>query len=248
MTDKHTIKRRNFVKLCATAVASVSANPEVLAAVKGVRRSYGRVRLAWESQNPVRASELEVGEAYLFHYPYVSTPCFLVNLGKPVPGGELLTTKGGTDYDSQGGVGPQRSIVSFSAICAHRMSHPTQAVSFINYRHATASFRDADDRVAERSQVIYCCSEKSVYDPAKGARVLGGPAPQPLAAIVLEYNADNDILDAVGTYGGEMFNDYFGEFSDRLMLAYRTDQVERRAESQTTVMTVTEFCRQQVLC
>ena len=248
MSNDDTIARRQFVKLCATAVATVSASPEVLAHAKGVRRSYGRALLTWESHRPVKTSELIVGESYLFQYPYVSTPCFLVNLGRPAPGRVRLETRDGTDYDWQGGTGPQQSIVSFSAICAHRMSHPTRSVSFINFRQDTARFRDTDFALKERPQVIYCCSEKSVYDPARGARVLGGPAPQPLASILLEHDTSEDRLYAVGTYGGEMFDDYFTKFSDRLKLEYQTEAIATLVESRTTVVTVAEFCRQQILC
>ena len=49
--------------------------------------------------------------------------------------------------------------------------------------------------------MIHCCSEHSEYDPATGARVLGGPAPQPLSAILLEHDKSNDYLYAVGTLG-----------------------------------------------
>src|SRR5690606_7160076 len=123
-----------------------------------------------------------------------------------------------------GGIGPQRSVVAFSAICAHKMTHPARQVSFINYRHSPATFRDSDYRTAERAQVIYCCSEKSVYDATAGARVLGGPAPQPLATILLEQDGDGTLY-AVGTEGGALFDAFFERFSSRLSLELRTEDV-----------------------
>ena len=36
-------------------------------------------------------------------------------------------------------------------------------------------------RRRRRGSVIHCCADHSVYDPAAGARVVAGPAPQPLA-------------------------------------------------------------------
>ena len=33
-----------------------------------------------------------------------------------------------------GGIGRDKSVVSFSAICAHKLSHPSRNISFINYR------------------------------------------------------------------------------------------------------------------
>ena len=180
------MKRRGFVKLCASAAAAIGANPGVLAAPAAKIKKYERVMLVGAGGTPIEAGTLMVGESYVFNYPYTTTPCFLLNLGEPTARDTPLTTEGGKNYVWQGGCGPQRSIVAFCAICAHKMSHPARAVSFINYRHETVSFQDEQEQTTERSQVIYCCSEKSVYDPADGARVLGGPAPQPLAAIALE--------------------------------------------------------------
>jgi Rieske Fe-S protein len=121
--------------------------------------------------------------SYVFHYPYVTTPCFLIDLGAPAEAGAELETSDGRPYRWTGGVGPGRSIVAFSAICAHRMSYPTRNVSFIDYRHKPMNTEAAGDDWWSRGQVIYCCSEGSVYDPSDGARVLAGPAPQPLAAV-----------------------------------------------------------------
>ena len=66
------MKRRGFVKLCATAVAGVSASPELLARGKEQYHRYGRVALIDAvSGKPVRAAALDVGETYLFHYPRI---------------------------------------------------------------------------------------------------------------------------------------------------------------------------------
>ena len=91
-------------------------------------------------------------------------------------------------YAWPGGVGPGRAIVAFSAICAHKLAYPTREVSFIRYQ--------APARRPSDGGVIHCCADHSVYDPAAGARVVSGPAPQPLAAIVLEYDAATDELFA----------------------------------------------------
>jgi Rieske Fe-S protein len=244
------LDRRRFVKLCLSAGALVGTRPSLLRAADAPVRHYERVRLVDADDRPVRVSELNVGENYVFPYPYVTTPCFLIDLGKPVDSRDGLRTEDGRSYHWNGGVGPNRSIVGFSAICAHRMSYPAQQVSFINYRHGKANFFDKDYKPVERSQVIYCCSEKSVYDPAEGARVLGGPAPQPLAAIALEYDPDEDALYATGTHGGEMFDRFFEKFGFRLALDYRTDieNIHRRCEGTTTLLSLAEYCGNQILC
>ncbi|HXN15732.1 MAG TPA: hypothetical protein VN878_05095, partial [Usitatibacter sp.] len=122
-----------------------------------------------------------------------------------------LRTEAGELYRWEGGVGANKSVVAYSAICAHKMTYPTKQVSFIAYR-------DAPSPVAGRGKVIACCSERSVYDPAAGARVLSGPAPQPLATILLEHDRKADTLYAVGTFGGEMFEQFFRKYQFRLRL------------------------------
>jgi arsenite oxidase small subunit len=243
------MKRREFVKLCGAAVAGVSASPELLGEGKRELHFYERVTLVDRyNQEPVRASSLEVGETYLFHYPFVSTPCFLIDLGRPVSNRENLETRDGDRYLWPGGAGPNRSVVAFSAICAHKMSHPAPSVSFINYRHGTASFRDHDGKIVKDEGVIYCCSEKSVYDPAQGARVLGGPAPQPLAAIALDYVQAEDRFYATGTIGGEMFDSYFETFGQRLVLDHQRTDIRRESSDSTELMRLREFCTNQIMC
>lgn len=242
------MKRRGFVKLCASAAAAVGANPGVLAAPSTHIKKYERVLLVDGAGAPIEAGTLNVGESYVFNYPYTTTPCFLLNLGEPTARDIPLTTEGGERYVWQGGCGPQRAIVGFCAICAHKMSHPARSVSFINYRHETVSFRDEKEQTAERSRVIYCCSEKSVYDPADGARVLGGPAPQPLAAIALEHDEESGHIYAVGTSGGEMYQKFFDTFAFRLALEYETSDVQKRARGVARVVTITEYSRTQMMC
>ena len=128
-----------------------------------------------------------------------------MDLGKPVTTPHALKTHDGAAYSWPGDVGNGRSMVSFSAICAHRMSHPAPEVSFINYRHGKIDFTDKDYELQSRSGLIYCCSEGSVYDPGDGSRVLGGPAPQPLATMLLERHSSDDTLSAYGVLGGNMF-------------------------------------------
>ena len=66
--------------------------------------------------------------------------------------------------------------------------------------------------------MIHCCGDNSQYDPLHGARVIDGPAPQPLAAVLLEWDARSDQLHAVGTRGGEMFNAFFEKYAAKLEL------------------------------
>ena len=241
------ISRRGFVRLCASALGMIGANPGLLAQPDARLHRYQRVRLGDAGDHPINAKTLAVGENYVFNYPFVTTPCFLLNLGHATTPAELKTEIGET-YRWPGGVGPARSVVAFSAICAHKMSYPAKAISFINYRHERVNFRNSAEQPVERAQVIYCCSEKSVYDPAQGARVLGGPAKQPLAAIVLEEDKHDGALYAVGTYGGEMFERFFREFGFRLALDHGTRDIRAAVSGTVTVMPLAEYSGQQMRC
>ena len=218
------MERRDFVRLCAAAATSV-ALPQTASAANLTARLYKRVLLVDESGRPIKAAAVKRGVSHVFDYPFAGTPCFLLHLDKPAAGGIDLRTESGDAYRWEGGVGPGRSLVAYSAICAHKLTYPTKQVSFIGYR-------DKPSAVAGKGKVITCCSDRSVYDPAAGARVLSGPAPQPLATILLEHDPKADELFAVGTFGGEMFAEFFRKFEFRLQLetgGRAKDAVEKTA-------------------
>lgn len=243
------MKRRGFVKLCTSSVAAVAASPELFANGNTTYRSYNQVQLVDDQTgNPIRAADIEPGVAYLFHYPFVSTPCFLIDLTKPVRNDIVLQTGDGKDYRWSGGCGPQRSIVSFAAICSHQMTHPAKSVSFINYRQEVVQFRNSNDEIEERSQIIYCCSEKSVFDPADGCRVLGGPATQPLTTIDVVYESDSDSFFALGTLGGEMYRKYFDKFRDRLTLEHGRFDIDKAVEGSTRLIKVSDYSQNLIQC
>ena len=248
MQRKTRTDRRDFIKVCATAAATAATYPETLLASVAEAQFFNRVRLDDEEGNPLSSAQLLTDESYLFFYPYISTPCFLIRLGKSVKKTTRLKTEQGSEYDWQGGVGPQHQIVSFSAICAHKMSPPSAQVSFINYRPEEVQYAGHDNRFHRQSSVIYCCSEGSVYDPADGGRVLGGPAPNPLAAILLEHDAQTDELFAVGVAGQSMFSPYFATFGHRLELEFKSESVDQWVEQSAEVVPLERYCARQVRC
>jgi Rieske Fe-S protein len=177
----------------------------------------------------------------VFQYPFASTPCFLLRLADAVPQAAALRRERGDPYAAPAGVGPARTIVSFSAICAHKLAYPTRDVSFIRYqrsRSATSSGR-----------VIHCCADHSVYDPMAGARVVAGPAPQPLAAIALEYDSARDEIAAVGTIGAEQFAPFFEKYAFKLALEYGAlERAQRPVADTTVVRELTNYCRTTIEC
>jgi Rieske Fe-S protein len=143
-------------------------------------------------------------------------------------------------YQWKGGVGAERSVVAYSAICAHRLAYPTRDITFISYR----SEKSKSNRIGK---VIHCCAEHSQYDPAEGARVLAGPAPQPLAAILLEHDPTTDELHTVGTLGGEMFGEFFDKYAFRLSLEHGAG-ARAPVSGTCTVQDLKSYSRQQVKC
>lgn len=232
------MQRRDFFRLCAASAAA--AGMPAFAVAGATARRYARALLVDARGEPLRAASVPPRRNLIFHDPYTATPCFLLNLGRPVRGSARLRTADRRDYEWHGGVGPQRSIVAYSAICAHQLAYPTREISFISFRaEASARNRHAD--------VIHCCAEHSQYDPAEGARVVAGPATQPLAAILLEHEPATDALYAVGTLGGELFDAFFAKYAMRLAL--ENGAAERREVAGTAVVTALEhYCRQQVKC
>lgn len=213
------MERREFVRLCAAAAGS-AALPDATQAAQLSAHLYRRVKLVDERNQPIRAAAPKTGTSYVFEYPFASTPCFLLRLDKPATAAIELKTETGQAYKWEGGVGPDKTLVAYSAICAHKLTYPTKQVSFIGYRNEPSA-------VAPAGKVIACCSDRSVYDPSAGAKVVAGPAPQPLATILLQHDAKADELFAVGTFGGEMFAEFFKRFEFRLQL-----EVGPRAKSE----------------
>lgn len=231
--------RRSFVRNCTLAAGLFASGVAVPA--RAVPRSYARVRLIDASGEPLRASTLEPRAQYVFAYPFAATPCFLFDLDRSVPGRNALETEAGAYYDWPGGVGPKRSLVAYSAICAHKMAHPTPTISYISFRPARNEYEPAVG-------VISCCAENSRYDPAGGARVIDGPAAQPLAAILLEHDAASDGLFAVGTLGGEMFRRFFDEFEARLSLEYPNGDARELLAGESIVRRLEDFSDNVVSC
>lgn len=211
-----TTSRRQFIKICVAGTAPCTASAAEtatapLTSTPSTSRLYNRVKLVDADGKAVKAKSLKAHHNYVFSYPYASTPCFLLNLDRALSGKVPLKTDSGASYDWPGGIGAAQSIVAYSAICAHKLAYPTSQVSFISYRPGPSS-------VNARGQVISCCADKSVYDPFAGAQVLSGPAAQPLAAILLQYDALTDEIYAVGTFGGEKFNEFFQKYDFKLAM------------------------------
>jgi arsenite oxidase small subunit len=234
------MERRRFLESCAALSGAAGLGGLGDAWADAEPRPYRRARLVDAHGAPIRAKGLEPDVNYLFHYPYAGTPCFLLNLGRPVTAGATLRREDGATYAWSGGVGPGRAIVAFSAICAHKLAYPTREVSFIRYKAEKSTTADA--------HVIHCCADHSVYDPAGGARVVSGPAPQPLAAILLDYDPVADALYATATLGAEQFDAFFRKYDFKLALEYGAGRARASVGDTAVVRELAQYCRQTIRC
>lgn len=232
--------RRSFIESCSAAAACVSAVAALPAIAADARpRAYSRALLVNEHGDPLRASGLKPQTNYVFHYPFEATPVFLLDLGKPASP-QSLTTKDRRAYAWPGGVGSRNSVVAFSAICAHQLVYPTRDVSFISFRK-TRAVKGVQD------ELIHCCAEHSQYDPARGAEVLSGPAPQPLCAVLLEHDPRADTLTAWATLGGELFDDFFRKYEMKLSLDVGA-RAKNAVGTRSVVRELEKFCRNSIQC
>jgi arsenite oxidase small subunit len=233
--------RRSFIESCTAGAACLSAGMASFQAQAGPVRhkDYARALLVDERGEPIRSAQLKAQVNYVFHYPYEATPVFLLDLGKPVQP-LAMSTKDKSAYAWPGGVGPRKSVVAFTAICAHQLVYPTRDVSFISFRKTRAA-RGVQDAL------IHCCADHSQYDPARGAQVLSGPATHPLSAVLLEHDARTDSLTAYATLGAELFDEFFRRYEMKLSLEVGP-KARQPVTGQALVRELDKFCRNAIQC
>jgi arsenite oxidase small subunit len=188
--------RRNFIKVCSVSAAAIAAGVQSRLVYSDVK-DFAKVKLVDASGQPLKASSLSKEEAYIFMYPYISTPCFLINL----PGA------------GEGGVGPNKSVVSYLAVCTHQLAYPEKAASEISYIPGKGD-------VAGQAASITCCVHNSAFDPAADGKVITGAAAKPLAAVRLEHDAGADEIYATGMSGADMLEDFFKAFKRKFNREY----------------------------
>jgi arsenite oxidase small subunit len=233
------MNRRHFIKLCGSAAALTAANAQQLARADIQR--FAPTLLVDGNGAPIKAAKLVKGTNYLFHYPYLGTPAFLLRLEQPTAREISLKTAAGDKYRWSGGVGPENALVAFSAICPHQLSAALRAQSFLSYTRKKSP-------VAGRGQVIVCCAHHSVYDPARGGAVLSGPAPQPLTAILLRHNPKDDSLVANGVAGGELFKDFFKAYKRELIDEFGRGAARQATGKTTAVVPLEEYTGNKYSC
>ena len=241
------MERRSFLKLTGASVATVVVAPSLITqrlyAEDGsaLYQSYEKVHLKDSEGNPFKASKLIVEENYVFNFPHVATPCILVDLGQPTNKDVKLKADDGTEYIFKGGVGKKGSIVAYSAICPHQLTHPTPDDTFFQYLERKGKTLSMPD--AKEAGVFLCSSHLSAFDPKDGGRRITGPATEGLTQIVLEID-ENDEIWAVGALGPNRFHDYMDAFKPEFKKYYGNKRKAKKlVKSEAKVVTLKSFSK-----
>lgn len=213
------MNRRSFLQLSATSALAVSMVPSFVtqrlyAEDGNLFQPFEKVQLKDADGNPLKSNSLVKEENYVFNYPHVGTPAIMVDLPQPAGTEIKLKAEDGTEYVYRGGAGAKGTIVAFSAICPHQLTHPTPDLSMFLYvpeNGKTLAYSQAG--------VFVCSSHLSAFEAKEGGKKVGGPATQGLASIVLEVDADDHIW-AVAVLGPTKFVDYFAAFKDEFKKFY----------------------------
>ena len=93
--------RREFLKFTGGVAAGAAALP--MNAEAAPATDAGNAVLQYNAKAVGKAGSLGVNQAVSFTFPDASSPCALLKMGSPVPGG----------------VGPNQDIVAYSTMCTH---------------------------------------------------------------------------------------------------------------------------------
>ncbi|QOP40749.1 Rieske 2Fe-2S domain-containing protein [Sulfurimonas marina] len=236
------MQRREFFKVVAGVGAVIVAPSLITTDLRAddgrLYKTYNKVQLVDAKGNPILASKLLEEENYIFNYPYVGVSSFLIALPEKTETDVTLKSESGEEYIWKGGIGKKGNIVAYSSICSHQMTHVHKNESFISYQK-----KGQKTMACKQTGVMVCGSHLSAYDANKGCKVISGPAPQPLASIVLEHH-DDDTLWAVGVLGSDKFHEFFKAFKSELKEQYGgARKAKKKVKETAQVVTLAEFTK-----
>ncbi|MCI4365922.1 MAG: Rieske 2Fe-2S domain-containing protein [Thermoplasmata archaeon] len=194
--------RRNVLKLAGVGALVLAGGGLGAASIQYVQpptvglASYPKVQLMDVSGKPLTTTGVEaeynVGtpDLFLFNYPLRNEPNFLLNLS-PVNAKPPSSSNPGA-WQVPGGVGANRSIVAYSAICQH-LGCPAPAISYYPPGACPRSFNG-------QPFYLHCSCHGSTYDPANSASNLTGPAVLPLPQVTLVEDEHHNLF-ATGLTG-----------------------------------------------
>jgi arsenite oxidase small subunit len=132
---------------------------------------------AWPRLKVINAKSLQLQTPLVFDYPALDTPNIIVKLG----------------VKADNGIGPDGDIVAFSRICQHH------GCIYSFYPPSTDTYNDNGVSTTKSNPPRgQCPCHGSVYDFAHNAAVIGGPAPNPVPRVLLEYDQATGDIYVVG--------------------------------------------------
>jgi arsenite oxidase small subunit len=237
------MERRNFLKISATSAMAVAIAPSLItqklyAEDGSLFQTFEKTQLKDAEGNPLKASTLVKEQNYVFMYPHAATPAILVDLPEPTQKDVKLKAEDGTEYLFKGGAGAKGTIVAYSAICQHQLTHPTEKMTMFQYVPTSGKTLAYD-----KAGVFVCTSHLAAYDPNQGGKVVGGPAKQGLAQIVLEVDADDNIW-AVAVLGPSKFQEFFDAFKQELKEVYGRRGAKKLVKDEIKVQKLENFTKE----
>jgi len=198
-----------------------------------VRREYQRVLLTDENKEPFKSSDIKKNENYIFFYPYHNIPVLLLNLNKTIEPIKVEQSEEVKSYFHTGGIGADKSIVAYVAVCTHEFVRPNQDESLIKYYPlGETSFIYGGDNI------ICCCAHGSAFDPSNAGNVLQTPAEYPLTTVELEWDSQTDFLYAKALIG---WNPPFKEI-------FKEDGEGKRVTENTTIKKLSDYSKKIIKC
>jgi Rieske Fe-S protein len=234
------MERRIFLHLSATSTIALAVTPafftqKLYSEDGSLFQTFEKVQLKDAEGNALKSSTLISEENYVFMYPYLSTPVIMVNLATSAQKDIKLKADDGTEYLFKGGVGSKGSIVAYSAICPHQLTHPQASMSMFQYvgeKGKTLAY--------DKGGVFVCTSHLSAFEPKEGGKVVGGPAREGLAQIILDIDADDNIW-AIAVLGPLKFQAFFDAFKQVLKAEYGRNGAKKSVKRETKVQTLQHF-------
>ncbi len=210
-----------FIDSITTPLKIIYATPDKTP----VRIEYKRVLLTDEKKEPLKSSDIKKNENYIFFYPYHNIPVLLLNLNKTIEPMKVEKSEGVESYLHSGGVGKNKSIMAYVAVCTHEFVRPNPNESLVKYYpHGETSFIYGGDNV------ICCCAHGSAFDPSNAGNVLQTPAENPLTTVELEWDSQTDSLYAKALIGwNPPFKEIFKEDGEG-KIVIETTVVKRLSE------------------
>ena len=236
--------RRNFLKIASVSGAMMAVAPSTISgqlrADDGTLfEAYEKVQLVDASGAPIKASTLKKETNYVFNYPFVGTPSILLDLGEKTANDVRLRSEDGEEYVWKGGLGKDKSIVAYSAICSHQLAHPTPDDSFLQYLP-----RGQKTMACGQSGIMVCSSHLSAFDAKRGCKQISGPAEEALASIIIEIDED-DTLWASAVLGPDRFHDYFKRYKPEMKKFYGGKRkAKKRVKDSALTVTLNEYTKE----